>query len=949
MLAQNGTIRGTVIEDETGLTVIGANVVIANPLVGASTDLDGQFSISIAPGTYDLKISYISFQTVTVKGVEVKEGEVTLIGSVRLISDALKLEEVVVTATATRQSEAALNTMKKKSATMLDGISAQKMALTGDGTAIEAAKRVTGVSIEGGKYIYVRGLGDRYSKVTLNNMDIPGLDPDRNSLQMDIFPTNLIDNIVVSKNFTAELPADFTGGLVNIETKAFPDERIMNASVGISFNPSMHFNEDYITYEGGNSDWLGFDDGTRELPNGARAAVLPLPFLNSSQEVQAMTESFNPNLATQRETSFLDYSASFSFGDQLILNKKKEGGNKPKLGYIFSLSYKNAQEYYENVTYGEFQRNIDPSIDELNYADLQSGQQGSRSNLVGLLGGLALKTQKTKVRLTAMHLQSGESRAGQFQLDQNRGAVGRSGYIGISDNIEYSERGLTNILLNATHVLDDKGWEFDVRISPTFSTANDPDVRKTAFTFARDTSFQAGNAGFPQRIWRELSEVNLVSKADAIKSYKLFDEDAKFKIGLSHVYKDRDYEILEFTTNFVDGGQSWPAVDPDLVLDPRYIFPSLDNGVYYQSANNVPNPNEYQANAHTIAAYVSNEFSINANLKSIVGLRMENFVQRHTGRDLAGANGNGGNVLEDDIVLESTDFFPTINLIYSLAEEQNLRLGYAKTIARPSFKELSFAQIVDPFTQRAFNGGLFPFTNSGWFGDLTETRIDNIDVRWEMFMEGGQIFSVSGFYKQFDNPIELVRIPLSNTAFEYQPRNVGTGRVFGIEVEATKSLDFLGEKFQKFSLSGNVTFVESFIDMAESEFRARVRNARIGENVDDTRDMAGQAPYVINMGVTYSNPDKGIQSGLFYNVKGPTLLIVGTGFVPDIYQMPFHSLNWGINKTIGEDRNTTLDFKINNMFFDIQESVFQSHNAGDQVFTRLRPGMSISIGVSHNF
>ena len=219
--AQNGTIRGTVIENETGETVIGANVAVLNPLTGTSTDLDGQFSISIAPGTYTVQFTYISFQKTIVESVEVKAGEVANIGNIRMNSSALALDVVVVSATATRKSEAALNTMRKKSATMMDGISAQKMALTGDGTAIEAAQRVTGVSIEGGKYIYVRGLGDRYSKVTLNGMDIPGLDPDKNSLQMDIFPTNLIDNIIVSKNFTPDLPADFAGGLVNIETKSF--------------------------------------------------------------------------------------------------------------------------------------------------------------------------------------------------------------------------------------------------------------------------------------------------------------------------------------------------------------------------------------------------------------------------------------------------------------------------------------------------------------------------------------------------------------------------------------------------------------------------------------------------------------------------------------------------------------------------------------------------------
>lgn len=945
-LSQTGKIRGTVIEDENGQTVIGANVVVKEPLTGVSTDLDGKFTIEIQPGTYEVQVSFISFQTITVKDVIVKSGEVTQLGNIRMKSSALALSEVVVTATVVRKSEAALNTMKKKSATMMDGISSQKMALTGDGTAVEAAQRVTGVSIEGGKYIYVRGLGDRYSKVTLNNMDIPGLDPDKNSLQMDIFPTNLIDNIVVAKNFTADLPADFTGGLVNIETKSFPEERIASASVGITYNPSMHFNKDYLTYEGGSSDWLGYDDGTRELPSVARSTDIPAPYFDPATDVNNFASQFNPTLGAQNETSFLNYSASVTFGDQISLNKKKEKTKRsPKLGYIFSLSYKSEQSFYDDVVYAEYQREIDPNITELKYADRQNGQLGTQSNLVGVLGGLAYKTKLSKYRFTLMRLQNGESSAGQFALDQNSDAVGRSGYVAGSDNLVYNERALTNLLFNGKHAFNNKAWEVDWRYSPTFSTADDPDIRKTAFTFnAVDTSFQAGNAGNPSRIWRELSEFNSSAKVDVTRNYSLFDEDAKLKFGLSHSYKERDYEIIAYNIQFA-GGQNWRDNKPNEVLDPSNIFPNGPS--YFVSSFNQPNPNEYNATATNIGAYVSNEFNITPMLKTILGVRMEIFEQRHTGRDQAFAQGNGGNNLEDDVVLEGTDFFPSLNFIATVAEEMNVRLGYSRTIARPSFKELSFAQILDPVTGRIFNGALFEYPT--WDGKLEATYIDNIDLRWEKFMDRGQIYSVSVFYKRFDNPIELVRIPLINTAFEYQPRNVGTGELIGVELEATKSLDFLGPALEKFSVSGNVTIVESSIEMSKVEYESRLANKRTGESIDNTRNMAGQAPYVINFGITYNNVEKGINSGLFYNVKGPTLLIVGTGFVPDIYQESFHSLNYGITKKIGEERNTAIDLKVSNILNDVREELFQSYQAQDQVFSSFSPGTAISIGISHQF
>tara|TARA_B100001109_G_scaffold255611_1_gene259511 strand:- start:1612 stop:4509 length:2898 start_codon:yes stop_codon:yes gene_type:complete len=950
IVAQNGTIRGTVIDDETGETVIGANVAVLNPLTGTSTDLDGKFSLSIPAGTYQVQVSFISYQNITIDGVIVKSGEVTSLGTIRMKSGSLELDEVVVTATATRRSEAALNTMKKKSATMMDGISAQKMALTGDGTAVEAAKRVTGVSIEGGKYIYVRGLGDRYSKVTLNQMNIPGLDPDRNSLQMDIFPTNLIDNIVVSKNFTAEQPADFTGGLVNVETKAFPEEKIMTASAGISFNPNMHFNKEYLTADGSSTDWLGYDDGFRDLPSEVRTDDVPKIFNGEDQEVRRFAQSFNPNLNAYEETSFLDYSASFTIGNQIDLNKDKENRlRNPKLGYIFSLSYKSQQRYYDDVTYAEYQRQIDKDQDELVYSDIQTGRYGQQSNLVGVLTGVAYKTKYSKFRATVLHLQTGEQKAGEFYIDQNPSAVGRSGYVGFADNIEYSERGLTNYLLNGTHVFDKKGWEIDWRLSPTFSIANDPDIRSTAYTYAVDTSFQTGNAGVPRRIWRELEEQNYSGRVDFTKKHKIKGEDAKLKFGVMNTYKNRDYAIYELTVRFV-GGQDWATYNPDEILDPQNLYPNRPNSAYFQSAVNYPNPNAYEANSNNLAAYISEEFNLTPSLKSVLGVRMENFKMRHTGRDIDGANTNGlqGNVLDDEVVLEGTDFFPSINFIYSLAEEQNLRFGVTRTIARPSFKELSFAQIVDPVTNRTFNGALFEYPGD-WDGNLKATYINNIDVRWEKFMDRGQIYSVSAFYKQFEDPIELVRIPLNNTGFEYQPRNVGTGEVFGAEFEATKSLDFLGDKYKNFSASGNLTVVRSRIDMTDAEFNARENNKRTGEDVENEREMAGQAPIVINFGITYNNYEKGIRSGLFYNIKGPTLIIVGTGFVPDIYQQPFHNLNFGFSKQLGEEKKTTIDFNIDNILGDVRESFFESYEAEDQIYTQFSPGTSISLGVSYKF
>ncbi len=951
LLAQKGTIRGTIIDDATGETLVGAQIIIKElPGTGTITDLDGAFTLNVSPGEYTVQVRYISYQNLTIENVKVKADEVNVIGNLNLKEDDQVLQEIVVTAEAVKNSEIALMSIRKKSQVMLDGISASKMDLIGDATAVEAVKRVTGVSVEGGKYVYVRGLGDRYSKTTLNGVDIPGLDPDRNTLQMDIFPTNLVSNITVGKNFTADMPADFTGGLLNIETVSFPERKLFKVSVGTGYRPGTHVTSDFLTYEGGNTDFLGFDDGTRALPDAARSGNIPTPISGAtSSEVNNFLNSFGSELDVDSKTSLLDLSLGISFGNQIELKKKEEKTiNAPKLGYIFSVSYKNDYKLYIDAEDGEYQRSVqDPGQYELLQADVKKGDIGQMNTLIGLLGGVAYKTNFSKVRVMLMHLQNGESNAASLVID-NKDVAGQSGYDGLSDVLEYNQRSLSNLLIHGTHVRDESGWEIDWRLSPTYSIANDPDIRKTAFTIeGNNIFFNAGAAGFPTRVWRSLGEFNGVSKIDLTKKHTLFGNDAKLKVGALYTYKLRNYEILKYSVQFFGSQPDWDAPDASLVLQPENLYP---NGtIYYQSANSDPNPNEYSSNIHNRGVYISEELEIVPKFKSILGVRVENFVQRHTGRDQAGASGSSdGNVLENEIVLNSTDFFPSATFIYEISKKMKLRTAYSRTIARPSFKELSYAQIIDPISDRIFNGGLHQYPGD-WDGDLHETRINNIDVRWEYFMEQGQIFSVSGFYKQFSDPIELVRIPAGSTSPEYQPRNVGDGQLYGVEVEAVKSLGFIAPLLDNFSLSGNLTLVYSEIEMTDEEYDKRIGAARTGETIERTRDMAGQSPYVVNAGFSYNNKEMGVDLGLFYNVKGPTLEVVGTRNIPDVYTKSFHNLNFSALYKFGDDNRMSADFKVSNILDQKQESVFVSYKAADQIYKSRYTGTSFSIGFSYKF
>jgi outer membrane receptor protein involved in Fe transport len=940
-IENTGNIRGTVLDRDTGEPIFGVTVFVLGTSSGASTDFDGKFDIRIAPGTYDVRFSFVSYTTVVVEEVEVLEGEVTSLGNILLGSAVEEMDELVVTAAMISTSEVAMMSLKRRSPNVMDGITAQRFDEIGDSDASQALKRVTGVSVEGGKYVYVRGLGDRYTKTMLNQVDIPSLDPDRNSLQIDIFPTNLIDNMVISKSAVAHMPADFTGGIVNIETKDFPEVPILDVSASIGYNPDMHFNSQYLSYGGSNTDFLGFDNGARSLPDGARGSTIPTPISGDSpQQVNEFVNSFSPTLGPTENTNLMDYSLGVTLGNQFDVFGDK------KLGYILTGSYKNSNSHFANMRYGEYQTQLGATEYDMIYASTQEGVLSQRNVLLSGLAGIAFKTDRSKYRLTAMRLQNGESSAGNFFIDNSNDAPGQSGYTADSYNLEYSQRSITNFFLGGTHFFDGPSIEIDWRLSPTFSTMNDPDIRKTAYTLSLTDNpprFNAGAGGNPSRLWRYMDEVNYSARLDLTKDYYFIAGDAKVRMGASYSYKERDYEILAFD---LQSFGTWPELtgDPSEVLNGDNIYPN--GSVYYQSGNQDPNPNQYSSNVNYLAAYISNEFAILPRLRTYLGLRVESYVQRHTGRDaLFAQSGTAGNNLDNAKVLDSTDFFPSVNFTYDLTDNMNIRASYSKTIARPTFRELSFAQILDPVSDRIFNGGLFPIGE--WDGNLTETRIDNIDLRWERFGADGQLFSVSGFYKTFDRPIEVVRIQVQATSSEVQPRNVGDGEVYGAEVEFRKNLGFIGSALKWFNVNGNFTYVLSSIDMTEQEFNARLSREKEGQSVSDTRQMAGQAPYIINAGLQYDNPEIGLDAGFFYNVNGETLVIVGGGLFPDVYADPFHNLRFNLNKSIGEKASVNLS--VSNLLNDSNQELYKAFRAQDEIFSSFNPGRAVSLGIKYSF
>ncbi|WP_299098530.1 TonB-dependent receptor [uncultured Winogradskyella sp.] len=919
-----GIVTGTIIDDEFSEPMAFTNVLVKGTSIGISSDFDGKYQLELEEGTYTLVFSFVGYTTKEVTDVVIKNGETVILD---ILLETNSLDTVVITTSTKRNTESAVLNLQKKSVVVMDGISAQAIKNSGASNVASAVKSVPGVSIQGGKYVYVRGLGDRYTKSILNGIDIPGLDPDRNTIQMDLFPTNILENVIVIKSASAEYPSDFTGGLVNIVTKDFPSRAEYTLSLGMGYNPDMHFNNNYLTSTGSDTDIFGYDDGTRSLPI-HRYQQIPGTFENRLL-LTTLTDRFSKELRAKQQTSGMNFDFGFTLGNQYDL-----GDNK--IGYLASFSYKNETTFYKNREDGAFVKNFaDSGNNELSSVFDSKGAEGTNNVIMNGMLGLTYKTDLSKYKVNFLHIQNGESSAGFYDQIISQDAVG-GGLEPLTKNaITYTERSVTNLLFSGTHRLSDKEnpMNLEWKIAPTFSKVMDKDHRITPLQQADngDSFISPSASTFPIQLWRNLIEESWSGKVDLDKNIELFGRGAKIKFGGAYTYKFRDFSIDDYTFNIAGDDAFIASGDVDQLLNPNNIWnPTTDNGTFLVFGDQFNANDAYEGEQTIGATYFSTEFNLSEKLKTVLGVRTEYFSSYYTGQ-------NNTIVYDRKPILDEFDVFPSANLIYALNDDINLRASYGRTTARPSFKEASVAQIFDPITSRLFIGNI----------DLAPTYVNNFDVRFERFGENGQMFAVSGFYKDLTDPIEqsfFLQAPTQITV-----DNLGNAKVYGIEFELRQRLGFLSEGLNNLKLNANISFMTSELTMSDGEFESRTLAARDGETVERERDLQGQAPFLINLGLDYNNSDLGLQTGLFFNVQGPTLEVVGIGLVPDVYTQSFNSLNFTFNKTLGESKKSSIDLKVTNILGSERLSEYESYKASNQTFSLRDPGTEISLGYSFKF
>lgn len=930
ILAQTGKISGVVVDAENGETLIGVNVFIEGTTIGDQTDLDGRYDINnISPGTYTIIASYISYARQRITDVVVKAGETVKL-NFSLQSDTKVLGEIVVTAEAVLDNEAGLLSQRQKSVAFSDAISAESISRSGSGDAAGALTKVVGASVVGGKFVYVRGLGDRYSSTHLNGAELPSADPDNNAFQLDLIPSNVIENIVTLKSFTVNKPGNFSGGLVNVTTKDFPDRLLFNFSTSVGINTRTTFT-DGLQGDRTSTDLLGYNDGDRDIPNAINNIdQIPefadsfLAFLDeqvaNSQTLDAASRAFNSQVAPNRFTIPFNTGLSVSVGNQFKLFSKE-------LGYIVGFSHNRNTSAYNDGRNGFYQ--LVGQLDNqtvLNRLNDYSDTRTQENVDLGGLASLSLKlNENNKITGSWIRTQSGtlEGRA----LSGFREEPFQGGFDNYNSTvILYTERELSSFQLRGKHVFSSlNNFSVEWQGSSSRNVLGQPDARFFEYGIRTETDvFSVTRAVFqrPSRFFRTLEEDNQNAFVDLTLPIDISTGVLKLQAGGYYLDGSRDFDERRFAYEQDQADLNDFGNDFEGFFSAVGINQTLSNATFIRYDNYIQertNPrNSYDGSREITAGYFSAEVPI-GDLKIIAGARYETTLIEVASADTTADTGE----------IDVDDILPSVSAIYSLNDKMNIRASYSNTLARPNYREIA------PFTAFDAFGGFINIGNQ----NLNRTLITNYDLRFEWFTNVGEIIAVSGFYKQLEDPIE--RVFLIDRARTRSWQNVDNAEVMGLEVEVRKNLGFLTPTFENVSMATNLTLVHSSVDVPEAE----LVNARISDpDFKDTRSLYGQSPFIVNFDLSYFNPKNDFTVDLNSNIFGKRLSDVTLGANPDVFERSYLSTNLVVNKNFRS--NISAKLSVRNVF-DPTIKTSSRLNGTEYIYSSFKQGRNISLSISY--
>lgn len=938
-LAQTGKITGKVISSKTGEPLIGASVSITGNAKAAATDLNGIYTIGgLSSGTYTISVSYISYSKKQISDITVATGTDIIVNITLDEANNATDSNAVVVRTIRRSAEnvGALLAAQKNAASMSDGISAEIIRRTPDRNTSEVLRRVSGASIQDDRFVIIRGLSDRYNAAFLNGAPLPSSESDRKAFAFDIFPSNILDNLVIYKTATPDMSAEFAGGLINISTRSIPSQNFTTLSLGLGYNTRATF-KDKVDYNGGKWDFLGFDDGSRAMPS-------QIPGIDEFNKLSLPDRAkystyFNNNWALKTKKALPYQSLQFTKG----LNVQRKGSDY--LGMLFSLTYNNntgVTEGDRNIFIYNRSNAVAPPVWEDKYQDKIYYQQT-------LLGGLANFSLKLNSRSTLNWKNI-------LSINSDDRVIVRTGYPDFEGNpdlfAKVNGRWFTSNLIYSTqfsgsHLLNKSNLRFDWQGAYSLVNRSIPDLRQSVyFKTSQSPDYRADVAS--GRPVQDNGGTHFYSKTkENIKSVKLDltqpfsfagSKQNQLKIGGAFQKRDRDFNarllgLTQYSFGNVYFDYDLLNLPEDKIFDPQYLGGKLANGKGGFTLSDGTQPTYvYDANSSLTSGYAMLDQRFGKNIRAIYGVRLENYDQK--------LNSTNTDFKPVHINSSKFDVLPSISLVYSLNTKQNLRIAYAKTLNRPEFREIAPFVFFDFVSRYSIEGDT----------TLQRASINNYDLRYEFYPGKSQLFSISGFYKEFTNPIELVTSPNGSRSAVYQ--NARSAKVYGIEAEVRSLIGTFFHSSEtsllnKLTIAANVALLKSEIKLGDYGL--------IGvKDLIAKRDLQGQSPYVFNSSFAYANDDIGLSSTLSANRVGPRIYIVGTKDEVDIYEQGRTVLDFQVAKTFNKSK---WEVKLNVrdllsqkqiFFYDINLSKKYEANT-DRIFSQNQYGRVISLIATYKF
>lgn len=906
----NARIESRITSLQGGNPVPGAQVYISGISQEIRSDEEGRFSLQVPAGIYSLSVVHKDFSTQVFDEFVLNDNDVWD-RAIELTPSAVELDEFVVTAPNLDGSFAALADEQRNTSAVVEVLGAEQMSNAGDSDAASALKRVTGLTVVNGKYIYVRGLGERYSSVNLNGAGVASPDPTRRVVPLDLFPTGMLGSVVIQKTYSPNMPGEFGGGTIQLFTRGLPEEKFTKISASLQMNSQSTF-QDGLTYDGGAADILGFDDGTRAFPDQLDALTHGgsglLTGLTPS-EVEAAGESL-PSIYTASNLVIpADVGIKFIRGDRFESYLGNWGW-----GYIVSVQYKNEWQ----------KRDEDRASYSLGTGNSLVQQDVSKMQVTENeidLGGMAT---------LALELGNNDLLESTTMLTRNTTdtVVRENAYFSENDitvqdtTLEWVERQLFMQQFRGEHVIPRMN-ELKVNWLAAYSVANRdaPDLR--FYRYEQDT---LGRFYFSKE--GQSNETSFESLQDESRSYNVdftlpiydfFNSTTALKFGLLREEKNRDSKIArfrfltDFSRNAINQRELYNST-PEFILTPENIGPKG-----YQLRNTTQPTDNYTAAQTVNATYVMGESAF-THFKWMAGARVESSNQQVTTFKLTNPN-------EKVIAsLETTDVLPAASMTWLMNRDMQVRLAYGQTVNRPDFKELSAAPYIDSESRYVVIGN----------PNLERALISHYDLRWEWYLTRFESMSVAVFYKDFDRPIEQV-IRLGAGGIRTFA-NAESAVNVGVEFQGRTWLSrIFGKRFSRFYVDGNLSLIQSEVQLGDAG----------AQQTNQTRALQGQSPWAVNMTLGYENLISRVKASLMFNMAGERITSVGVKGMPDAYQQPIPLLDAVFSQTFYEGvrgDKWKIKFRVKNILNPLVETL-----RGDEVERSTKYGTSYKVSMQYKF